>query len=61
MLYILFVTYVCVCVCVATSLVAFIADLTYALTSRYNETVILKFKTVRHKCHNINELNDNLY
>jgi len=46
---------------VATSVVAFIADLMYALMSRYNDTVILKFKTVRHKCHNINELNYNLY
>jgi len=48
-------------VCVATNVVAFIAELIYALTSRYNETVILKFKTVRHKCRNINELNSNLY
>lgn len=53
--------HVCVCVCMATSVVAFLVDLTYALTSRYNETVILKFETVRHICHNINELNYNLY
>jgi hypothetical protein len=52
---------VCVCVCVATSVVSFIADLIYALMSRYNETVILKFNAVRYKCHNINELNYNLY